>query len=76
MRDILVDIRGEKDSLKKEFHNKDLVSVQELVNLIYDLKYEVEETKEYYEDKIKRREEFIKDNYKQITPSEMWGGVN
>lgn len=72
MGNILVDIRGEEDSFKKEFHNKDLVSIQELINMIYDLKLENEETKEYYEDKIEKREEFIRENYKQITPGEMY----
>lgn len=71
MENILVDIRSEEESFKKEFENKDLVSVKELINLIYDLKYELNERTEYYEDKIEANEEYVRENYKPINHWDM-----
>lgn len=73
MEKILIDIRNEEDSIKEEYKNKDTVSVRELLNTISDLKCELEATKEHYEDIIEDRERQIQDNYRQITPTEMYG---
>lgn len=73
MSEILVDIRNESETIKKEFKNKDMVSIRELLNLITDLKCEIADVEEHYEEVIKHREQEIQDNYKQISPSEMYG---
>lgn len=73
MNEILVDIRNENESIKKEFKNKDVVSVRELINTIADLKAELEAQEEHYEDVIKHREEEIQENYRQLTPAEIYG---
>ena len=73
MSEILVDIRNESESIKEEFKNKDRVTIRELLDTIADLRCEKEEIIEHYEEVIKHREQEIQDNYKQISPSEMYG---
>ena len=73
MNELLVDIRNENESIKREFKNKDMVSVRQLLNTIADLKAELEAQKEYYEDIIKHREEEIQENYRQLTSAEIYG---
>lgn len=51
MKKILVDIREENESIRDYFKNKDLVSVEELLNAIDDLIYERNNLEEKLEDK-------------------------
>lgn len=73
MSEILVDIRNESESIKEEFKNKDRVTIRELLDTIADLRCEKEEIIEHYEDVIKNREEEIQENYRQLTPAEIYG---
>ena len=68
MKKILVDIREENESIRDYFKNKDLVSVNDLLNAIDDLIYE----RDNLEDKIKDMEQDIEDNYKPISKSEQY----
>jgi hypothetical protein len=71
MENILVDIRNEEESFKKEFENKDLVTIKDLINTIYDLRYELNERTEYYENKIEANKEYVRENYKPINHWDM-----
>lgn len=68
MKDLFIDIRNENEIITKYF-NKDLVSVDELLGAIEDLKLEVERLNEQIEDK----EQYYKDNYRKIDDYEYCG---
>ena len=63
-----IDIRNENEIITKLF-KKDLVSVDELLGTIEDLKLEVERLQEEVED----REQYYKDNYRKIDEHEYYG---
>ena len=63
MEKILVDIREESKQIKRIFENKDLISIKDLLSKIEEL----DDDKEYLEDKIKDMEQDIEDNYKPIS---------
>ena len=63
-----IDIRNENEIITKLF-KKDLVSVDELLGTIEDLKLEVERLNEQIED----REKYYKDNYRKIDNYEYCG---
>lgn len=63
-----IDIRNENEIITKLF-KKDLVSVDELLGTIEDLKLEVERLQEEMED----REQYYKDNYRKIDEHEYYG---
>lgn len=52
MEKILIDIREESEQIKRIFKNKDLVSIDDLLNKIVEL----DDDKEYLEDKIREIE--------------------
>lgn len=62
MEKLLVDIREESKQIKRIFKNKDLISINDLLSKIEEL----DDDKEYLEDKIKDMEQDIEDNYKPI----------
>lgn len=68
MEKILVDIREESEQIKRIFENKDLISIKDLLSKIEEL----DDDKEYLEDKIKDMEQDIEDNYKPISKSEQF----
>lgn len=68
MKKILVDIREESEQIKRIFKNKDLISIEDLLLKIEEL----DDDKEYLEDKIKDMEQDIEDNYKPISKSEQY----
>ena len=68
MKDLFIDIRNENEIITKYF-NKDLVSVDDLLGAIEDLKLEVERLNEQIED----REKYYKDNYRKIDEHEYYG---
>lgn len=68
MKKILVDIREEKESIRDYFKNKDLVSIDDLLNAIDDLIYE----RDNIEEKVEDMEKDIEDNYKPISKSEQF----
>ena len=66
MNKILVDIREENNTIKKHFNNKDVVSVEELLDIIDNLSYELDRLDEEYKD----FKQSVKENYRQIPVSE------
>ena len=64
-----IDIRKENSIICDYFKNKDLVSIEELLGAIEDLKLEVERLNEEIEDK----EQYYKDNYRKIDEHEFYG---
>ena len=68
MEKILVDIREESKQIKRIFENKDLISIKDLLSKIEEL----DDDKEYLEDRIKDMEQDIEDNYKPISKSEQF----
>ena len=68
MEKILVDIREESKQIKRIFENKDLISIEDLLSKIEEL----DDDKEYLEDRIKDMEQDIEDNYKLISKSEQF----
>lgn len=62
MESVFVDIREQYRTVKEQFQNKDYVSVEELIDKIYDLANEIENLKEEQE----KREQDIEDNYERI----------
>lgn len=62
MESVFVDIREQYRTIKEQFGNKDYVSVEELIDKIYDLANEIENLKEEQE----KREQDIEDNYERI----------
>ena len=62
MESVFIDIREQYRTVKEQFQNKDYVSVEELINKIYDLANEIENLKEEQE----KREQDIEDNYERI----------
>lgn len=68
MVEILVDIRKENESIRDYFKNKDIVSVDDLLDAIDDLLYE----RDNLEEKTEDMEQDIKDNYKPISKAEQF----
>lgn len=68
MENILVDIREESKQIKRIFENKDLISIKDLLSKIEEL----DDDKEYLEDRIKDMEQDIENNYKPILKSEQF----
>ena len=62
MNKIYIDIREESDMIKRYF-NKDLVSVDELLDVIEDLHLEIERVKEKYDDLARETTEDPYDRY-------------
>lgn len=56
MENVLIDIRGENEQLRRLFNGKDLVSVEDLLDKICDLDDELQYVEEQFED-YKNREE-------------------
>ena len=69
MNNIIVNIQEENSIIRNYFKSKDLVSVEELLGAIEDLKLEVERLNEQIEDK----EQYYKDNYRKIDEHEYYG---
>lgn len=69
MNNIIVNIQEENSIIRNYFKNKDLVSVEDLLGAIEDLKLEVERLNEQIEDK----EQYYKDNYRKIGNYEYCG---
>ena len=69
MENILIDIRNESEQLKRIFYNKDLVTIDSLLNKIEELEDEVNEL----ESKIREMEEYYEDNFKRIPMGEQVG---
>ena len=65
MKDLYIDIRNENEIITNYF-KKDLVSVDDLLGAIEDLKLEVERLNE----QIEKREQEIADNYRRIPVAE------
>lgn len=63
-----IDIRKENEIITNYF-KKDLVSIDELLGAVEDLKLEVERLNEQIED----REQYYKDNYRKIDEHEYYG---
>lgn len=70
MNEVYIDMRKENEWIRKHF-DKDLVSIEELLDKIEDLDSDVEYWKEKYGDLIKD----LRDNYKPI-PYKDQIGVN
>ena len=68
MKDLYIDIRNENEIITNYF-KKDLVSVDDLLGAIEDLKLEVERLNE----QIEKREQEIADNYRRIPVAEQVG---
>lgn len=68
MKKILIDIREENTKIKDYFKNKDLVSVEELLNAVDDLICE----RDNLEEKVEDMEKDIEDNYKPISKAEQY----
>lgn len=64
-----IDIKNESSIICDYFKNKDLVSIDELMGAIEDLKLEVDRLQEQIED----REQYYKDNYRKIDDAEYYG---
>lgn len=69
MNNIIVNIQEENSIIRNYFKNKDLVSVEDLLGAIEDLKLEVERLNEQIEDK----EQYYKDNYRKVDDYEFYG---
>lgn len=63
---IYADLRNENRWLREVFNNRDLVTMEELLQKIEDLSDELEHTKEEFEDFKKD----VEDNYKRIPVEE------
>ena len=68
MKDLYIDIRNENEIITNYF-KKDLVSVDDLLGAIEDLKLEVERLNE----QIEKRAQEIADNYRRIPVAEQVG---
>lgn len=69
MKDIYVDLREQNKTMRNIFINRDLVSIDDLLDKIEDLTFELEAVKEEYED-FKRD---VEDNYKYMPIDEQVG---
>ena len=69
MENFYIDIRNENSIICDYFKNKDIVSIDELLGAIEDLKLEVERLQEQIED----REKDIADNFRRISVEEQVG---
>lgn len=68
MNEVLIDIRTYPEWIKKEFKNKDFISVEELYNAYEDAISEIE----YLKEKVEDLERDIEDNYRPIPKSEQY----
>lgn len=66
MDNVYVDLRNENKWIREIFRNKDLVTIEEILEKIEDLSDELEHTKEEFED-FKRD---VEDNYRRLEVSE------
>lgn len=66
MNNIYINLKNENDQIKEEFKNKDLVTIDDLLNKIDDLKYELDHLQEEFDD-YKRE---VEDNYKPLSIAE------
>lgn len=66
MDEVFIDMRKQNRWIQKYFANKDLVSVDDLLNCIEDLDGEIDHWKEKYED----LENDVKENYKFVGSEE------
>ena len=71
MERIMIDLRNENEcsQIRKIFANKDLVTLEEILDMICELDDKVSDL----EDKIRDMEQDIEDNYRQIDVSEQYG---
>lgn len=69
MNNIIVNIQEENSIIRNYFKNKDLVSVEELLGAIEDLKLEIERLNEQMEN----MDQYYKDNYRRISEHEYYG---
>ena len=71
MERIMIDLRNENEcsQIRKIFTNKDLASVEDLLDKICELDDRVSDL----EDKIRDIEQDIEDNYRKIDLSEQYG---
>ena len=65
----LVDIRDDNNQIKRIFNDKDLVSIDDLLNKICELDDEIE----HLEEEKRNLEQDIEDNYKPIPVAEQVG---
>jgi len=66
MDKIMVDIREENEMIREVFKNKDLVSIDEMLNAIDDLKYQIENLEEKVEDLERPHEDDFSDEYHDL----------
>jgi len=66
MEDIYVDLRTQSVWIQKEFEGQDIVSIEELLEKISDLRSELDETKTDFE--IFKQD--VEDNYKRVSIEE------
>ena len=69
MEEVMLDLRGCAKSIQERFKNKDFVSLDEVIGSFEDALYEIE----CLEEEKKDLEDDIRDNYKPIPLSEMYG---
>lgn len=67
MNDIYIKVKGD-ELLEKLFKDKDLISIDELITKLEELSDDVERL----EEQINDLENDIRDNYRPITPEEMY----
>lgn len=65
---IKIDIRSEANQVRKIFYNKDLVSIEDLLDKIVELDDRVSDL----EDEIRDINQDIEDNYKRISVAEQY----
>lgn len=63
---VYVDLRNENRWLREIFNNKDLITIEEMLEKIEDLSDELEHTKEEFEDFKKD----VEDNYRRLEVEE------
>ena len=66
MEDIYIDLRTQNIWIQREFERQDIVSIEELLEKISDLRSELDETKTDFE--IFKQD--VKDNYKRVSIEE------
>ena len=66
MDNVKIDIRKESERLQKIFEGQDLVSIEDLLNVIEELDYEKEEIQGEFDD----YKEMVDQNYKPIYQDE------
>lgn len=71
MENIYVDLRTQNIWIQRAFENKDMVSVEEILEKLDDLLNELDYTKEQFQE-FKRD---VEDNYRPLKYEEQLGGI-